>query len=115
MTSAAFRESEDDAQFPNAIKKGKHIMALMRDNKSYKLAKILDVRKPTKKDDEDENQNNKENDDQAKKDVEMKDETGGNDGGAEPVYDYEYYVNYLELERRNDRWVAESMLQINED
>jgi len=46
ITSAAFRESEDDAQFPNAIKKGKHIMALMRDNKSYKLAKILDVRKP---------------------------------------------------------------------
>mmetsp|Transcript_3837 Transcript_3837/g.4893 ORF Transcript_3837/g.4893 Transcript_3837/m.4893 type:complete len:127 (+) Transcript_3837:77-457(+) len=106
MTSAAFRESEDDAQFPNAIKKGKHIMAQMRDNKSHKLAKILDVRKPKKDDDIGLKNNNQE---EAKKDTEMKDEN------ADPVYDYEYYVNYLELERRNDRWVPESFLQIDED
>ena len=40
-----YREPENEAaKFPGAIKKNKHIMALMRDNKTWKLAKIMEVR-----------------------------------------------------------------------
>jgi hypothetical protein len=28
---------------------------------------------------------------------------------------YEYYVSYLELERRNDRWVTEDMCKFDEE
>ena len=28
---------------------------------------------------------------------------------------YEYYVNYLQLERRNNRWISEEMIDANPD
>lgn len=33
-------------EFPHAIKKGTHVIALWRDGKEWKLATIKDVRKP---------------------------------------------------------------------
>ena len=38
-------------KFPGAIKKNKHVLAVMRDNKTWCLAKIMDIR--NKIDDED--------------------------------------------------------------
>lgn len=28
---------------------------------------------------------------------------------------YEYYINYLEFQRRNDRWVTEEEIRLNEE
>lgn len=30
-----------------------------------------------------------------------------------PKKEYEYYVNYLQLERRNNRWISEDMIDTN--
>ncbi len=38
-------ESIEDVRFPNAVKKGTKVLAVMRDGNAYKLAEILDVRK----------------------------------------------------------------------
>ena len=38
------RYPKTNAQFPDAIQKNKHVMALMRDNKSWELAIIMEVR-----------------------------------------------------------------------
>jgi hypothetical protein len=72
-------------KFPGAIKKNKHVLAVWRDNKTWQLAKILEIRK-----------------------------SANADPNQKPV-PYEYYVTYLEHERRNDRWVPEVMLKIDEE
>lgn len=69
-------------KFPGAIKKNKHVLAIWRDNKTWQLAKILEIRK-------------------------------SNGDTSKSVY--EYYVTYLEHERRNDRWVPEVCLRIDEE
>lgn len=38
------RYPKSNTQFPDAIQKNKHIMALMRDNKTWELAIIMEVR-----------------------------------------------------------------------
>jgi len=40
-----FDSSESKVKFPGAIKKNKHVLAVMRDNKTWCLAKILEIRK----------------------------------------------------------------------
>lgn len=72
-------------KFPGAIKKNKHVLAVWRDNKSWQLAKILEIRK------------------------------NANADPDKKATMYEYYVTYLEHERRNDRWVPEVMLKIDEE
>lgn len=61
---------------------------MWRDNKNWYLAKILEIRKI--------------------------------DRSAQPIdeprkHEYEYYVTYLEHERRNDRWVPELCIRIDEE
>lgn len=81
-------EGNTKVKFPGAIKKNKHVLAVWRDNKNWYLAKILEIRKV--------------------------------DRSAQPAdelrkQDYEYYVTYLEHERRNDRWVPEVCIRIDEE
>lgn len=43
-----FREPEDGGdrvKFPGAIKRETHVLAIMRDNKTWELGKVMDVRK----------------------------------------------------------------------
>lgn len=41
----SYREPTDgNAKYPGAIKKNKHVLAVMRDNKSWEIAQIMDVR-----------------------------------------------------------------------
>jgi hypothetical protein len=37
--------NDSKVKFPGAIKKNKHVMAVMRDNKTWSLAKIMEIRK----------------------------------------------------------------------
>ena len=52
MQEISYREPWDSNKFPGAIKKNKTVQAVMRDNKTWCIAKILDVR-VKKLDDED--------------------------------------------------------------
>jgi hypothetical protein len=53
---ASYREpidtSDTKVKFPGAIKKNKHVLAVMRDNKTWCLAKILEIRKTLPPEDE---------------------------------------------------------------
>lgn len=45
IKESLYREPDsENSKYPGAIKKNKHVMAIMRDNKSWKLAKILEIR-----------------------------------------------------------------------
>ena len=104
-------------------------MALMRDNKSWELAIIMEVRckPPLDSDDEgyiesthsttdankpkQEPQNGeaqKSNPETTK--LELSHHRSSDEG---PKKEYEYYVNYLQLERRNNRWISEDMIETN--
>ena len=78
----------------------------MRDNKTWCIAKILEVRVKRADEDEDLNQG-----------AEQKDRGHHRDPSeVNGVHrEYEYYITYLEHERRNDRWVPEVCLRIRED
>jgi len=76
----------------------------MRDNKTWCIAKILEVRAKQldEEDDSLEFENNRGH---------HRDLTQANGASRE----YEYYITYLEHERRNDRWVPEVCLRIKDD
>jgi hypothetical protein len=44
----SFREPYD-SQFPGAIRKNQFVLAVMRDNKTWNIAKILEIRPDTSK------------------------------------------------------------------
>lgn len=107
------RYAETD-EFAGAIKRDKLVMAIMRDNETWALAKILEIRKkpePTSEDEEElieeQKQNTvmeEENNPEAKQD--------NITFAKNPV---QYYVNYLDEARRMDRWVEENMVKINDE
>lgn len=76
-------------KFPGAIKKNKHVMAVMRDNKTWCIAKIMEIRR-----------------DPSQPPAETQ---------SAAIPKYEYYVTYLDHERRNDRWIPEICLRIDEE
>ena len=102
----SYREPLDSNKFPGALRKNKTVQAVMRDNKSWCIAKILEVRVKRADEDEDLNQG-----------AEQKDRGHHRDPSeVNGVHrEYEYYITYLEHERRNDRWVPEVCLRIRED
>lgn len=113
-------------------------MALKRDNKTWALAQILEIRAkpaPNSEDEEEEDQTKKELEEIMQEkckianpeaaDVEMKNE-GGQVAKKEKSEDsddnlkhanspVQYYVNYMAEPRRNDRWVEENMIKIDDD
>ena len=111
----AYREPADyedsKVKFPGAIKKNTHVLAVMRDNKTWCLAKIMEVR--NKMVDEDINWGLSIEQSPAQSE-ENNPESGGHH--RKPARrEYEYYVTYLEHERRNDRWVPEVCLRIDDE
>lgn len=70
-------------------------MALSRNN-DWKLAKVVEIRYADghKKSEEVENQKEEE-------------------GAPKKTAKYDYYINYVGQERRNDRWVTEEQIRFN--
>jgi hypothetical protein len=73
----------------------------MRDNKTWCFAKILDVRIKKPNDEYEQEMQRGHHRDQS--------DINGS------TKEYEYYITYLEHERRNDRWVPEVCLRIKDD
>ena len=92
LDSATNNEREPpDSAFPGAIKKGKKVMAIMRDNKTWCIAKIIAIR-------------------EYKPYPYLAQKVPEN-----LCSEYEYYITYLEHDRRCDRWVLEVFLRPNDD
>ena len=91
-----------------AIKKNNYVLALDRDG-TWKAARIMEVRKRVYIDSDDEPV---EHDEKPKEDKNEPKENGDSHHRAK---EFEYYVNYLELERRNDRWLLETQVRIDPD
>ena len=102
----SYREP-NESKFPGAIKKNRHVLAVMRDNKTWCIAKILEIRKQVKV----EELKNSDSTNATEKNPEVINSYHRNSDG----FVYEYYVTYLEHERRNDRWVPEICLRIDEE
>jgi MOZ/SAS family/MYST family zinc finger domain/RNA binding activity-knot of a chromodomain len=47
----SFREPLDSDKFPGAIKKDRYVQAVMRDNKTWCVSKIIDIRVKQQEDD----------------------------------------------------------------
>ena len=92
--------AEEESVFPGALKKNSYILAKARGGTTWNLGKILDVRRMYESR---ENKEPWEYDD----DEEMVDESG--------KAKYKYYINYMGLQRRNDRWIPEDEIKIDEE
>ena len=121
------RYPKTNTQFPDAIQKNKHVLALMRDNKTWELAIIMEVRVKPAPDSDDEacaetTQSTdvaKTKTDQAIAEIPKSNQDNGklelshHRSSDEFPKNYDYYVNYLQLERRNNRWISEDMIETN--
>jgi hypothetical protein len=98
-------------------------MALMRDNKTWELAIIMEVRCKPSPDSDDESPAETTQSTEKQIKTEMKSEETPKVEKPElnhhrnseegPKKEYQYYVNYLQLERRNNRWISEDMIDTN--
>lgn len=115
---AAAIAAPEEPDIPGAMKKGTLIMAMERNGETFHIAKIVDVRiaqtsgssefqEPLPK--RNALQQPVELEEIVNEDAEMKDETKKLDQA------FEYYINYLGKQRRNDRWIIEKELRITED
>lgn len=119
-----FREAEEggaNVKFPGAIKRNTHVLAIMRDNKTWELGKVMEVRERIIDEDIEET-------DFERAMAKLKKNLDDNDEPEEQPSqlshhrankrtlrrDYEYYITYLAHERRNDRWLPEIGLKIDE-
>ena len=84
----------------------------MRDNKTWCFAQVISIRKKINED-EDDNTNDKSVPKQKVNDPEA--DNGHHRDSSSSSQEYEYYVTYLEHERRNDRWVPESCVFLVDD
>ena len=128
----------DSGEFNGAIKREKKVLALMRDNTTWALSQILEIRSkpPPNSDDEEEVVAKNEQDITEVKEKEtvsnpeIKEDAvmSGNEEeqkqskqaenedntkyASSPV---QYYVNYMNEARRMDRWVEENMVRIDDE
>ena len=121
----------DQGEFSGAIKRDKKVLALQRDNKTWVLAQILEIRAKPEPNSEDEEEEECEIEQEKLKssianpenpDVVMKndndEEKKGDDSDDNIKYanqPVQYYVNYMREARRNDRWVEENMVRIDDE
>ena len=126
MANIIYREAEDGNErikFPGSIKKNTHVLAVMRDNKTWELAKVMDVRERVIDDDLDETpfdrwivdlKSRPDDEDSSNEKAEKAALSHHRANKRTLKRDYEYYITYLAHERRNDRWLAEIGLKIDE-
>jgi len=107
-----YREPSHSNKFPGAIKVKTHLFSVMRDNKTWCFAQVISIRKKINED-EDDNTNDKSVPKQKVNDPEA--DNGHHRDSSSSSQEYEYYVTYLEHERRNDRWVPESCVFLVDD
>lgn len=81
-------------------------MALMRDGKEWRLSTIKDIRRARKQSEDEIMVNHSE---EAK--ILNNEKTHENHDGQQ----YEYYISYSGLQRRNDRWVTEQEIRIDSE
>ena len=114
----------DAGEFPGAIRKDKKVLALQRDNKTWVLAQILEIRKKPEPNSEEEdsdtemqldNENVRMNPEANEEGNQSKKPDESDDNIKYADIPVQYYVNYMEEARRNDRWVEENMVKIDDE
>ena len=111
----------DSGEFPGAIKREKKVLALKRDNETWVLAQILEIRKkpePTSEDEDYEAESKLDLNGQMNPEADANRENEGKKEEDKIQYagiPVQYYVNYMAEARRNDRWVEENMVRIDDE
>lgn len=87
---------QEEHVYPGALKRNQHVLAVMRNSKEWQLAKIVDVRL-------------------ARGAPPVLDATSMEGVEEERKLQFDYYVHYVGLQRRNDRWASEEDVRLDEE
>lgn len=102
LQSSKFKTSTaEDNEFPGAIAKGTYFLAKTRDGSEWKLAKVIEIRKVGDFGEEIVKEEA----------VDLDEKFKGLE--VDPKIQYEYYINYIGVQRRNDRWVDDSEMRFD--
>ena len=135
-------DDKDFEEYKGAYKMGLKVLALMRDNSTWKLAEIFKVRKSVYYEESDSSEDDQDEDSipvmQQALNIKIPFSTiqeevtkEANEDGAvvqnigvptiieeekqqEKIIAYEYYIHYMGIDRRNERWVTEHFIRVDD-